>query len=334
MRWSRRRFVCGGTALVGAGLLGGCGTVPFPWQSTRFRRVGHLSLRSNSATAGFDLFRDGLRDLGYVEGQTIAIDARWADSTEQLAALAVELVELPVDVIVAAGTTPVKAAMSATRTIPIVFPIIGDPVASGFVASLARPGGNVTGLSDLAVVVAPKRMQLLRELLPGVSRVMYLSDTAIDEANGNLGIREIQETAQSFGVTLVRPEFRKPADLSAAFEMAINAHVEAVMVSDSPLPSGERERIIALAMAARLPVMSKNPPFVVAGGLASYGVDTNALYRNAATYVDKILKGAQPAELPVEQPTKFEFVVNLRTARALGLTIPSSVLQQATEVIQ
>jgi len=331
---SRRRFLQGGVALAGLGLIAGCGLRP-PWQRPNVPRIGYLGV--GPASRAFELLRDGLREQGYVEGETIVLEARWAETTEQLPALAAELVHLPVDIIVAAGTTQVKAAMGATRTIPIVFPNIGDPVGSGFVASLARPGGNVTGLSDLSVQAAGKRMQLLREVLPAVSRVLYLTDTSVDEANGNLGLGAVRDAAQSLGMRLVTPTIRTGADLSAAFDMAAAEHVEAVLASETPLVTSEGEvgrRIVEFATVARIPLMSKNPPFVVAGGLISYGVNTDTLNRRAATYVDKILKGARPADLPIEQVTEFTLTINLKTAQALGLTIPPDVLQQATQVIQ
>ena len=335
-RLSRRRLLQGSVGLAGLSLIAGCGVVPLRWQqTTKLPRIGYLGL--SPVTRSFELFRDGLRDLGYVEGQTIVIEARWAESTEQLPALAGELVSLPVDVLVAGGTTQVKAAMDATRVIPIVFPNIGDPVGSGFVASLARPGGNVTGLSDLSVQAAGKRVQLLREVLPGVSRVLYLTDTAVDEVNGSLGLGAVREAARSVGIQLLTPAIRTAADLSTAFDMATVERAEALLASETPLIASDSEvgrRIVEFATVARLPLMSKNPPFVVAGGLISYGVNTDTLFRRAATYVDKILKGARPADLPIEQVTEFTLAINLRTAQTLGLTIPPSVLAQATEVIQ
>jgi len=330
-RQSRRDFLGGSVALAGLGLLAGCG-LRLPWQQPKIPRIGYLGVGGSSPA--LVAFVDGLRDLGYVEGQTIAIEWRWTTTTEQLAGLAADLVSLPVDLIVAATTTAVQAAMAATKTIPIVFPNIGDPVRSGFVASLARPGGNVTGVSDQSVRLQQKRLQMLKDVVPGLSRLLFLQDIAIAEVNGNLALRELQEAGQRLGVQIVRPEFRKSADLPPALSIGVEQQVEALLTSDTPLINLETERIVVFATASRWPLMSQNPPFVTAGGLVSYGVNTETLYGRAATYVDKILKGARPADLPVEQVTTITCVVNLKTARALGLTVPPSVLQQATEVIQ
>jgi len=329
----RRHFLQRSAALAGVGLLVGCGRVSLPWQQpTKLPRLGYLNV--GQPGSGYDVLRDGLRELGYIEGQTIVIEARFAESTGQLPALAADLVGLPVDVIVAGATTPVRAAMEATRTIPIIFPNIGDPVASGFVSSLARPGGNVTGLSDQSIRLTQKRLQLLREVVPSLSRVMYLGDTAIAEVNGFIGQRELREAGQALGVQVFAPIFRQAPDLRPALDLAIAERADALLVNDTPLINVERDRIVAFATTARLPLMSQNPPFVSAGGLLSYGVNTDVLSCRAAAYVDKLLKGARASDLPVEQVTEIVCVINLKTAQALGLTIPQSVLQQATEIIQ
>jgi len=318
-------------AVVGLGLLAGCGGVTLSWQrQTKMPRIGYLAL-TDSGGGSLNTIRDALRDLGYVEGQTIVFDERWAESTDQLAPLAAELTGLPVDLIVASGSAAIQAAMSATRTIPIVFPSSADPVRSGHVASLAHPGGNVTGASVQGPQVTGKRLQLLREMVPGISRVMFLTETAASDAAGNL--QEAREAAQAQGVQLLEPVIRTAADLSAAFEVAAN-QAQALLPSGTALVVRERAWIIEFAMTARLPLMSGDRVFTVEGGLASYGANRIAQYRRAGASVDKILKGAKPADLPVEQPTEFDFVINLKTARAIGLTIPPSVLQQATEIIQ
>jgi putative ABC transport system substrate-binding protein len=328
---TRRRFLRGGLGVGGLALLTGCGITP-PWQQPlKIPRIGFLGL--TTVVDVLEAFRDGLRELGYVDGRTIVIEERWAESNEHFPALAAELVGLPVDLIVTAGLAPsIQAAMGATRTIPIVFAATGDPVGSGFVASLARPGGNVTGSSTLGAQTRGKGLQLLRELVPGLSRVMFLGDTVTAEATGNS--RQGREAALVLGVTLLTPTIRRAADLPAAFELAVVEHAEALLVTGAPFLVAERGRIVEFATAARLPSMFQEREFVTAGGLLAYGPNRLALYRRAAVYVDKILKGASPADLPVEQPTEFEFVINLTTAQALGLTIPPSLLQQATEIIQ
>jgi ABC-type uncharacterized transport system substrate-binding protein len=330
---SRRRFLQGSLALTGCGLLSACGGAALPWpQSAKIPRIGYLTL-TNTDAAEIVAFSEGLRELGYVEGQNIAIEVRLAESLEQVPARAAELVALPVDLILTSGGgADTQAAMGATSTIPIVFTASPDPVRIGLVASLARPGGNVTGLSALGPQAPAKRLQLLRELAPGVSRVMFLAPTAGSEATGAL--QEARQAAQLLGVQLLTPTILTVADLADALRMAIVDHAEALWVTGSPLINSERGRIMEFAMAERLPVLSQTRIYADAGGLISYGPNRLAQYRRAATYVDKILKGARPADLPVEQPTTFECVINLKTAQALGLTIPQSVMLQATEVIQ
>ena len=330
MSQSRRRFLQGSLGLGGLVLLAGCGLPSFPWQPPpKVPRIGYLQL--NAAPDDLEALRDGLRELGHVEGRTIVIEERWADSNEQLPALAAELVGLPVDLIVAGGTPATQAAMSATRTIPIVFLNSGDPVQAGLVASLARPGGNVTGLSNLGVQTGGKRLQLLRDLVPGVSRVMFLT-TASTQSTG--GLQESQQAAQALGMRLLLVNIDSATDLPAAFELAVLDQAEALLLAAAPYLIVERGPIVEFAKAARLPLIAQDRVFAEAGGLISYGPNYYAQRRRAATFVDKILKGAKPADLPVEQPTEFDFVLNLRTAQVLGLTVPKSVLQQATEVIQ
>jgi putative ABC transport system substrate-binding protein len=330
IRFSRRHLVRCSIPLAGLTIASGCGLVPRAHQQPRTPRVGFLTLRT--VTDGLEAFRDGLRELGYIEGQTITIEERRAESNEQFPALAAELVGLPVDLIVTAGAAPsTGAVMAATRTIPIVFAATPDPVGSGFVASLARPGGNVTGLSNQANQITGKRLELLREIVPGVSRIVHLTDTVASEATG--GPREARQAAELLGMQFLTPTIHTAADLPAALEMAIHDHADAVSVAGPALMLAERERIVDFAMSARLPLIAQDGPFAEAGGLLSYGPSRLDLYRRAAVYVDKILKGAKPADLPVEQPTVFDLVINLKTAQTLGLTIPQSVMQQATEVI-
>lgn len=330
---SRRRLLRTGLALAGWGLAGGCSAWPLVGRRpSRVPRIGYFGL--SGGTRNFEQFQIGLRDLGHVEGQTIVVELRWAETSEQLPSLAAELVARPVDVLVAAGTTPVKAAMGVTQTIPIVFPNIGDPVRSGLVASLARPGGNVTGMSDQAPQLQGKRLELLHELLPSATRILLLADTAVTEVSAGLGQRGYFEAARLLHLELTQPEVRTPADVATAFERGARERVEVVLADETPLISGETQRIVELAAAARLPVMSKNRPFVQAGGLISYGPDTDALVRKAAGLVDRILKGAKPADLPIEQAAEFNLAINQKTAATLGLTIPPAILERATDVIR
>ncbi len=303
-------------------------------QPARVARIGFLGYVSPSATPHLvEAFRRGLRDLGYVEGQNVAIEFRWAEGRlERLPDLAAELVRLKVDVIVAQGTPGPLAAKQATRTIPIVMAAAGDPVGAGLVASLARPGGNVTGLSLQVPELGGKRLQLLQEVVPGVSRVAVLWNAA--NPYPALVVRETELAARTLGVQLQSLEVRGPDDFETAFQAATRGHAGALITVDDPLTVNQRARIVDFAGKSRLPAMYGVREFVDAGGLMAYGAHVPDMWRRAATYVDKILKGAKPADLPVEQPTRFELVVNMKTAKALGLTIPQSVLIRADQVIQ
>jgi putative ABC transport system substrate-binding protein len=297
-------------------------------------RIGVLeptSMASNAAN--LDAFRQGLRELGYVEGRNYIIEYRSADGRgERFPDLAAELVRLKVDVILTRGTPAVIAAKNATRTIPVVMAASGDPVLSGVVASLARPGGNVTGLSAIVDEVSGKRLELLRELVPGVSRIAGLLNMSnpIDA----LQWKEIEIAASSLRVQLQLLDVRKPGDFGRAFDAAIKQRAGALVVGVDALTWANHRTIVDLAAKQRLPAIYAGREFVDAGGLMGYGVSYPHLYRHAASFVDKILKGAKPADLPVEQPTKFELVINLKTAKTLGLTIPQSLLQRADEVIE
>ena len=278
-------------------------------------------------------FRQGLRDLGYVEGQNIVIEERRAEGQlKRLPTLAVELVRLEVDVIVTAGTPGTLAAKQATTTIPIVMAISGDPVRVGLVASLARPGGNVTGLSLLGAELAAKRLQLLKEVIPTLSRVTVLSNPA------NLGvvphIEELEAGARVLGVALQSEAVRSPHEFESAFAAIMKERPDALLLTADSLHQLHVGGILDFAARSRLPVISNVKENVIAGALMSYGTSIPELFRHAATFVDKILKGAKPADLPVEQPTKVELVINLKTAQALGLTIPPFLLFQADEVIR
>jgi putative ABC transport system substrate-binding protein len=275
-------------------------------------------------------FREGLREAGHVEGQTITIEYGLADSEEQLPGVAANLVRLNVDVIVASGTPPVPAARGATKTIPIVFVASIDPVSTGIVASLARPGGNITGLAGIHADLMGKRLELLREAVPRLSRVAVLSHAA-NPGNAQY-IKQGQLAAQVLGLQLQMVAVRDAGQLESAYGEARGAG--AVVQLDDVLFTTQRRRVVELAAKHQLPAMYGFREFVDAGGLMAYGPSWPDLYRRAAALVDKILKGAKPADLPIEQPTKFELVVNLRTAKALGLTIPQSVLLRADEVIE
>jgi putative ABC transport system substrate-binding protein len=283
-----------------------------------------------------EAFRQGLRDLGYVEGRNLVIEYRDAEGkSERLPALAAELVALKVDVIFAPTTATALAAKQATRTLPIVFAVVADPVTSGFVTSLARPGGNVTGLSFLAPELVGKRLELLKQAIPGVTQVAVLwQPGGLGERTEKDQLKGAEVAARALGVRVQFVEARGPADIDRAFSDMTRARAGALTVLTGAMLFTERRRLVDPAAKNRLPAVYPWREGVDAGGLMSYGPNVADLFRRAATYVDKILKGAKPADLPVEQPTKFELVINLKTAKALGLTIPPSVLGRADEVIQ
>ena len=298
-------------------------------QAAKVARIGYLATNLAASPHLREAFRQGLRDLGYVEGRNVVIEYRDAEGKlERLPALAAELVALKVDVIVAAGTPAALAAKQATRTLPIVFAAAADPVTSGLVTSLARPGGNVTGLSSLAPELVGKRLELLKQAVPGVSRVAVLwQPGALGERTEKDMLKGAEVAARALGVRLQFVEARGPADFDRAFSDMTRARAGALTVLPSTMFFSERRRLVDLAAKNRLPAVYPLREFVDAGGLMSYGPNLADLFRRAATYVDKILKGAKPADLPVEQPTKFELVINLKTAKALGLTIPPSLLR-------
>jgi putative ABC transport system substrate-binding protein len=304
-------------------------------QVAKVPRIGYLALNPAANPHLHEAFRQGLRDLGYVEGRNVVIEYREAEGKpERLPALAAELVALKVDVLVAQPTVAALAAKQATRTLPIVFPV-AEPVTSGLVTSLARPGGNITGLSILAPEMVGKGLELLKEAVPGVSRVAVLwHPGAFPERTAKDMRKEVEVAARALGVRLQFIEARGPDDFDRAFLDMTRARAGALTVLAGSMFFSERRRLVDLAAKNRLPAVYQWREGVDAGGLMAYGPSVPDLFRRAATYVDKILKGAKPAELPVEQPTKFELVINLKTAKALGLTIPQSVLGRADEVIQ
>jgi len=277
-------------------------------------------------------FVQRLRELGWIEGRTIAIEYRWAEGRSARAnEIAAEFVRLKVDVIVTHSAELVVAAKQATSVIPIVFGLAADPVGSGLVASLARPGGNVTGLSVQGTDLAGKRFELLREIVPGLRWLAVIANAGASGAV--LEMREAQAAARALGLEVATPEIRRAEDIVPAFE-ALNGHAQALYVASDPLLYANRVRINTLALGARLPTMHATREYVEAGGLMSYGANYPDLFRRAGDYVDKILRGAKPADLPVEQPTKFDLIVNLITAKVLGLTVPPTVLARADEVIE
>jgi putative ABC transport system substrate-binding protein len=303
--------------------------------AAKVARIGYLAGSLAAFPQLREAFIQGLRDLGYVEGRNLVIEYRSPEGKpERLPALAAELVALKVDVIVAAGTPQPLAAKQATRTIPIVFAGASDPVASGLVTSLARPGGNVTGLSLLLPELVGKTLEQLKQAIPGVNRVAVLWQPGLGERTEKDLLKGAEAAGRALGVRLQFVEARGPADFDRAFSDMTKARADALTVLGSNMFLIERRRLVALAAKNRLPAVYPLREWVDVGGLMAYGANLADLFRRAATYVDKILKGAKPADLPVEQPTKFELVINLKTAKALGLTIPPSLLQRADEVIQ
>jgi putative ABC transport system substrate-binding protein len=322
----RRAFLAGAAALLAAPLAAKA------QQAGRVYRVGYLSTGALPPEA----FLQGLRDLGYVEGRNVVIDYRSAEGKpERLPALAAELVALKVDVIVAPNTPAALAAKQATRTLPIVFIGVGEPVTSGIVTSLARPGGNVTGLSIVSPELVGKWMELLKQAVPGVSRVAALwQPGAMDERTEKDMFKGAEVAARALGVRLHFVEARGPEDFDRAFSDMTRARAGALTVRPAPMFVSERRRLVDLAAKNRLPTVYPWREFVEAGGLMAYGPNLADLFRRGATYVDKILKGTKPGDLPVEQPPKFDLVINLKTAKALGLQIPQSLLQRADQVIE
>jgi len=303
-------------------------------QSNKVPRIGFLSLSFPAALAArIEAFRQGLRELGYVEGKNIVIEWRYAEGkVDRLPALASELVHLEVNIIVTAGPSATRPAKEATSTIPIVMTFDPDPVGNGFVASLARPGGNITGLATLAPELSGKQLELLKEIVPKLSRVAVFGDS-IQPGNPQ-ALKETELAAGALGVRLQQLDIRSPTDIEPAFREASKGHANALLVLGSPVLASQPTQFADLAVKSRLPAIYNRSEFVKDGGLMSYAVSFTDLDRRAATYVDKILKGRKPADLPVEQPKKFEFVINLKAAKQIGLTIPVDLLQRADKVIK
>lgn len=327
---ARRRTLL--AALIAAGL--GTPTHGFAQQS-KIPRIGYLrASRSSVMQRRFEAFKQGLRELGYVEGKTILIEERSAESKyDRLPALAGELVRLKVDVILADGGTPsIMAAKNATQTIPIVFPTVADPVAQGFARSLSRPGGNLTGLSLQAPDTAGKRLELVKQIVPDAKRIAFLTNPANPSSSPNL--REMQSAAGKVGVHLQVMEARSPAEIDEAFAAIRQSRADAVVLLSDQMFIDQSSRISILSARLLLPSIGTNSEVPESGGLASFGPDRLDMLRRAAAYVDKILKGAKPGDLPIEQPVKFELVINQGTAKALGLTLPQAILLRADRVIE
>jgi putative ABC transport system substrate-binding protein len=325
---NRRTFLCGLTL----------GTLALPLtaeaqQAGKVPRIGFLFFGSPGPSRELDVFRQGLRELGYTEGQNIVIEVRFANGrVERLPELAAELVRLKPDVIVTPGTPASVAAKQATSTIPIVFAGVADAVGAGLVADFARPGGNITGLTSISAELGGKRLELLKEVAPKASRVAVLFNPA-DRSNV-LVLKELQESAPALRLTLQPLGVRGPGEFEGAFVAMSRKRAHALFGAAGILTTEHRKAVVDLAAKSRIPAMWGERQFVEAGGLMSYAVNFYDQVRRAATYVDKILKGAKPGDLPVEQPTKFELVINFKTAKALGLTVPQSLLLRADEVIQ
>jgi len=331
----RRKFIT---------LLGGAAAWPLAaraqqtsGRTAKMPRVGMLMAGPAAHSAAIlDPFYRGLHELGYVEGQNLAIERRDGDwKPDRLPALAAELVGLKVDIIVAWSTPTARAAKQATNSIPIIAAVMADPVGDELVANLARPGGNVTGTTFLGPELVPKRLQLLRDVVPGLARVAALwHPHAYGERTMASVVRDIEDAARTLGMQLQLVPADGPDDIASAFSTMAKERADAFMVFPSPMLFGEHRRIVELAASNRLPGMYQAREFVDAGGLMSYGANLDDLFRRTATYVDKILKGAKPADLPVERPTKFELVINLKAARTVGLTINRDILLVADEVIE
>jgi len=302
-------------------------------QQAKVAKIGYLGVRPAAPGSGHDIIRRMLRELGYIEGKNMAFEYRSAENNlDRLPAVADELVRLKVDVLVTSTTRSVLAARNATRTIPIVFFSVADPVASGLVDSLARPGGNITGVTNIQAVLAGKRLELLKETIPRLSRVGVLWDPQI--LGSEQEWKESQLPARELGLHLHSMEVSSADKFESAFKEAIKARSTALAVTQNPLTVSNEKRIADLATKNRLPAIYPRGDYVATGGLMSYGPDQAEAYRRVASMVDKILKGAKPGDLPVEQPTKFEFIINLKTAKQIGLTISPNVLARADRVIK
>jgi putative ABC transport system substrate-binding protein len=324
-------------AFIGT-LAGGLLAAPLAAEAQQAGKVWRIGLLSYAASdsggaARWKAFREQLRELGYVEGQNVFFEARWGDGqVGRLRSLAVELIDAKVDILVTASSEAALAAKQATRSIPIVTATGSDPVKLGLIASLARPGANVTGVFSLSNELTGKRLEFLKQLIPRVARIAFLRES--DNRASALTLRDSENAARPLGLVVQSVGVRDPKELDAAFVAMKRARADAVIVLETTAFFPDRRRIADLALMHRLPMLAQAKEYAEAGALISYGTDYLDLFRRAAMYVDRILKGAKPADLPVEQPTKFELILNLKTAKALGLTIPQSLLQRADQVIE
>jgi putative ABC transport system substrate-binding protein len=332
-RLSRRQLMLGAAAM---GLLGGCGRLP--WQAAppaKIPRVGWFNFGSPSPSGSspqYEAFQEGLREWGYLEGHNLTVEARYAEGqSERVPDLVAELVRLQPDVIVLANTPAARTAKSLTSTIPLVICAVGDPVGTGLVASYAHPGRNLTGLTNIALELSGKRLQLLQEAVPSAVRVAAIWNAADQAMAREFG--ETQVAAETLGIELHSLGVRERGDLEGAYEAATAWHADAIVLIADLFITQSRIPLVALSAQSRLPTISGDGGFAEAGGLMAYGPNLLQEYRRAAYYVDRILKGAKPADLPVEQPMTFDFVVNMRTAQALGITFPNEIMLQVTEVI-
>ncbi len=327
----RRKFV------TVAGLLLAAPLASFAQQQSNVRRIGFLAVRPRSTASNpdvyYDAFTQGMRELGYVEGMNLVIEWRFSDNKDELLPiLATELVRMPLEVIVTHSTPAIKALQQATGTIPIVSAASGDPVGSGFAASLARPGGNITGLSLMTVDVIPKQIELMKLVAPALSRAAVLADPRSPRYAEVL--KSFQTAAQRFGVVVFALDASTPEEIERGFVAMKRERADAVIVRNDPFFFGQRRQIAELATRNRLPSMFSNLEDVRAGGLMSYGLNLTDHYRRAASYVDKILRGAKPSELPIEQPTRIYFAINLKTAKALGISVPKELMVRADALIE
>jgi len=317
-------------------VLGGAATWPLAARAQQPAKVAQIGFLGPAPAATYlprlEALRAGLRDLGYVEGKNIAIEFRWAERVEQLPEMAAELVRMKVDIILASSSTYVETARQATKTIPIVFALHADPVGVGHVASLARPGGNITGLSTLLTDLAPKELEILKEALPQTTRIGILWNPTTPSHGP--AVRAVEAAGQKLGVQLLLVPARSVEEFDGAFSTMTRERMGSLLVIGSPLAFSQRVPLAELALKHRLPGMFQSRENVEAGGLMSFGVDYNDLHRRAALYIDKILKGVKPADLPVEQASKYELIINLKTANTLGLAIPESLLLRADKVIE
>jgi putative ABC transport system substrate-binding protein len=332
---TRRQFMHGmaglGLSATGLGLVAGYGPAV---RAANVARVGFLSVPPSGSSPVFESLKDGLRELGYIEGQNIAIEWRGAEGKdEQLPKLAAELASLRVDAIVAETYPAIVAAKQVTKTLPIVMAVSSDPIETGLVNSLARPGGNVTGLTTLSTALNAKRLQLLKEVVPEIKRValVWASVAAPDKEPG---LKEAEWAAQALGLEIFYVEIRKNDDWEAAVQAVLKARVDAVFQLCDPVTLSRRKALVDFAANSLLPSMYEMKEYVLEGGLMSYGPSLAAMGRRSASFVDRIAKGSKPADLPVEQPTKLELVINLKTAKAIGLTIPPTIIARADEVVE